>query len=225
MKRFQERGMSIPIVLFILTILTAFAVTFMYTVQFQAQQAGYQQAKITAGYVAEIGFNQMRSKLAKYNGDWKQIPGIVKDCEPVDPFRNRCQYLPESNSFATFVKVRENPIDANSAIMGIYEARIETGQKRDVFGNQTVTGSQVGYIPGTVLSNEKKGYDRFGNQLCDMGTDGCPGKYMGIQVTAWLTKSNGELLPKTNSQSVYGVIEIGSSTNEGCSCRLSTGFR
>jgi hypothetical protein len=207
-QRSRERGISIPPVLMVIGILLMMGMTFLAVVRFQVQRTGYEQATITAGYIAEIGFQQLRAELAALDGDWTQINGIVKDCATTDPFYTRCQRLPNTNSFTNFRRVRENPLDPNSRIIGIYEAAIETGEKRSIFGNKTLTGSAVGFVPGTTLSTEKKGYDQYGNELCDLDTNSCPGRFMGLKIKAWLTDAQGNLLAKGRSQEVYGVLQL-----------------
>jgi hypothetical protein len=213
-KRGQERGISIPPVLMVISILVMMGMTFLAVVRFQVQRTGYEQATITAGYIAEIGFQQLRAELAAHDGDWTKINGIVKDCLTTDPFYTRCQRLPNTNSFAAFKKVYENPLDTSSRIIGIYEAAIETGEKRTIFGNKTLTGSSLGFVPGTTVSTEKKGFDKYGNQLCDLDTNGCPGRFMGVKITAWLTDSQGNLLPKGRSQETYGVLQLNTGNTE-----------
>lgn len=213
-KRQPERGISLPPVLMVIGILAMMGMTFLALVRFQVQRTGYEQATITAGYVAEIGFQQIRAELAAVNGDWTQLNGIVSACQPTDPFYARCQRIPNTSSFASFRRVRENPLDNTSRIIGIYEVAVETGQKRSIFANKTITGSPLGFVPGSLNSSEKKGYDVYGNQLCDMDAGGCPGRFLGVRITAWLTDAQGNLLPKGRSQSVYGVLQLNSGNVE-----------
>lgn len=209
-RRRREQGISIPPVLMVIGILVMMGMTFLALVRFQVQRTGYEQATITAGYVAEIGFQQIRAELAAVNGDWTQLNGIVSACQTTDPYYTRCQRIPNTSSYASFRRVRENPLNTSSRIIGIYEVAVETGQKRSIFGNKTITGAALGFVPGTVSSSEKKGYDVYGNQLCDLDVDGCPGRFIGVRVTAWLTDAQGNLLPKGRSQSVYGVLQLNS---------------
>jgi type II secretory pathway pseudopilin PulG len=214
MKHRYQAGISVPQVLVVLAIVLILATTFMGVVQFQLQRAKFEQATITAGYVAEIGFQQMRADLASANGDWRQIPGIVKDCGVSDPYHARCQQVPKTSSFNEFRRVRENPADPNSPVIGIYEALVETGEKRAIFGNKTITGSTSGFVTGS--STQTVGYDVYGNELCgDTLTDSnCPGRFVGVRVTAWLTDRSGNIPPKTRSQTVYGVLALGEGVGE-----------
>lgn len=212
--RFQ-RGISIPAVLGILTILTILTLAFLAMVNNTTRVTGKTKRTITAGYVAEMGFNEIRAELGSKKGDWSQLSGIVKDCATTDPFYTRCQRIPNTNSRADFRLVRENPLDSSSRVIGVYEVAVETGQKRAIFGNKTLTGSNLGYVPGSSVASEQIGYDKYGNQLCNQALAGqtCPGGYLGVKVTAWLTDSSGNVPPKTSSQSVYGVLQIDSRSN------------
>jgi type II secretory pathway pseudopilin PulG len=216
MKYRYQAGISVPQVLVVLAIVLILATTFMGVVQFQLQRAKFEQATITAGYVAEIGFQQMRADLARANGDWRQVPGIVSDCSATNPNRARCQRVPQTSDFPAFRRVRENPADPNSPVIGIYEALVETGERRALFGNKTITGSATGFVPGSALPTQKVGYDVYGNELCG-GTitdSACPGRFVGVRVTAWLTDRSGNIPPKTRSQTVYGVLELGAGIGE-----------
>ncbi|MEZ0374038.1 MAG: hypothetical protein ACAI44_33415, partial [Candidatus Sericytochromatia bacterium] len=213
MKSFRyQQGISIPAILGILAVLTILALSFLTMTRFQIQRTGFEQATINAGYVAEIGFQQIRAELAAVGGEWSELNGIVKDCATTDPFYTRCQRIPNTNNFTSFRIVRENPLDTNSRIIGIYEAAIETGQKRSIFGNKTLTGSGTGFVPSSGNSSEQRGYDKYGNQLCDQSLPGqsCPGGFLGVKVTAWLTDSRGNIPPKSRSQTVYGVLQLDS---------------
>lgn len=215
-KNATQRGISVPQVLVVLGIVTVLAMVYMGVVRNQLKQTGFEQATITTSYIAEIGFQQIRSDLAKVSGNWQLIPGIVSDCNTsTNPYASRCQKLPQDSSYSQFRVVRENPLDSNSRILGIYEAAVETGEKRSIFGYKTLTGATVGYVPASTQSNEKIGYDRFGNKLCEQSTTStCPGKYLGIQINAWLTDAKGNLMPKTRKQSLYGVIELSTGVGE-----------
>ncbi len=213
-----QQGISIPAVLSIMAVVTILALTFMYMVRFQVQRTGFEQNTITAGYVAEIGFQQVRAKLASVGGEWSELAlkdasntlrPIVKNCQTTDPNYLRCQRIPEDSSIAKFIPVYENPLDPTSRQVGAYEIALETGQKRPIFANKTVTGSSLGFVPGSVNGTEQLGYDKYGNQLCDQNGSGtCPGNFMGVRITAHLTNAQGELLPNRASQSVYGVLQL-----------------
>ncbi|MBF2052410.1 MAG: hypothetical protein IGS03_02970 [Candidatus Sericytochromatia bacterium] len=207
-----QRGISITAVLGIMLALTILALTFLGMVRFQIKDTAFEQATITAAYIAEMGFQQVRAELVETNGEWSLLDGIVNACETTDPFAARCQRIPASNNFADFRVVRENPLDPSSPIIGIYEVGIETGQKRAVFGNRTLTGATTGYVPGSVLPAEQVGYDIHGNQLCDNSNpdEECPGNFLGVRVKAWLTDAEGNLIPNTRSQTVYGVLQMSS---------------
>lgn len=217
--RFQ-RGLSIPAVLSIMAVVTILALTFMYVVRYQIQRTGFEQNTITAGYVAEIGFQQVRAQLASVGGEWSELTlkdasntprKVVKDCATTDPHYTRCQRIPEDNSIAKFIPVYENPLDPTSRQVGAYEVALETGQKRTIFGNKTLTGASLGFVPGSANGTEQLGYDKYGNQLCDQnGTGTCPGNFMGVRITAHLTNAQGEPLPSRPSQTVYGVLQLDS---------------
>lgn len=219
MRRRHQRGISIPVILSILAVLTILAITFLTMTRRSVQQTGLIQRTITAGYIAEIGFQEIRAELATKKGDWTQLNGIVKDCQTSDPYYLRCQRIPNTNSFSDFRIVRENPLDNTSRVIGIYEVAVETGQKRAIFGNRTLTGSSVGYVPGSSNPSEQIGYDRYGDKLCDQAAAGqtCPGGYLGVKVVGWVTDSKGAIPPMSRSQSVYGVLQIDSrnSNDEG----------
>lgn len=217
MKQRYQAGISVPQVLVVLAVVLILATTFMGVVQFQLQRSKFEQATITAGYVAEIGFQQMRADLASANGNWSQIPGIVKDCESSDPYHARCQQVPKTSSFNEFRRVRENPADPNSPVIGIYEAMVETGEKRAIFGNKTITGSTAGFVKDS--PTQTVGYDVYGNELCggSITKGSCQngqGPFVGVRVTAWLTDRNGNIPPKTRSQTVYGVLSLGEGMGE-----------
>lgn len=208
----QQRGLSVPMVLSIIAIMMILGLTFMGVVRFQTQRTGFEQATITSAYVAEIGFQQVRAKLAAVSGDWTQLPAteIEQDCSPSNTNRLRCQRSPLTETFTDFHAVYENPLDPTSRIIGRYEYAIETGQKRDVFGNKTILGSDVGFIPGSLV--EQVGYDVYGNKLCDASVPGgsCPGSFVGVKVKAWLTDREGNALPNARPQTVYGVLSMDS---------------
>lgn len=208
----SQQGVSIPAVLSILAIITILALTFLGLVRFQTQRTGFEQATITAGYVAEIGFQQIRAQLAATNGEWSALPNIENNCLPANPNNARCQRMPKNAGFSNFIKVHENPLDTSSRVIGIYEAAIETGEKRAIFGNKTITGSTQGFVPGSSLPAEQIGYDVGGHRLCNQAADDdeCPGGFLGIKVTGWLTDASGKVLPKGRSQSVYGVLQMSS---------------
>lgn len=212
-----QRGIVVPQALLILTIVFLLSITFMAVVQNQIKDTGFEQATISAGYIAEVGFQHIRSDLAKAGGDWKAIPGIVNDCDAVtNPTTyQRCQHVPDEEDFSKYRKVRENPLDPNSKVIGIYEAVIETGELRNVWtgSNQTSTGSAEGFV---ALQSDDKGYDKYGNLLCenDISGNGCPGNLVGVEIRAWTTAGDGTILPKSRKQSVYGVVAIASSPGE-----------
>ncbi len=215
-KQLQQRGISIPMVLAIISITMIVGLTFMGVVRLQTERAGFEQATITSAYVAEIGFQQVRARLSPLNGDWTQLPDaeIEKDCTAGNTNRARCQHSPiDASDFSNLHPVYENPLDTSSRIIGRYEYIIETGQKRSAaFGNRTATGSTVGYVPGSALPAEQVGYDVYGNKLCDETVAGgsCPAGFVGIKVKAWLTDSSGNELPKSRPQTVYGVLSTDS---------------
>ncbi|PKL77693.1 MAG: hypothetical protein CVV27_04810 [Candidatus Melainabacteria bacterium HGW-Melainabacteria-1] len=206
----SQRGVSIPAILAILAVVTILALTFLGVTRYQVQRTGFEQSTITAGYVAEIGFQQIRAELAAAGGEWSELNGIENNCATSNPTHLRCQRIPNSSNLSNFRVVRENPLDTSSRVIGVYEVAIETGQKRSIFGNRTLTGSTVGYVPGSTTTSERAGYDVYGNRLCDMDQPGqtCPGGFLGIRVTAWLTDSSGTVLPKSRSQAVYGVLQL-----------------
>lgn len=207
-----QQGLSVPMVLSIIAVIMIMALTFMGIVRFQTQRTGFEQATITSAYVAEIGFQQVRAQLSAVNGDWTQLPAtaIEQDCTVGNANRLRCQKSPVNAGFNNLNPVYENPLDTTSRIIGRYEYTIETGEKRAIFGNKTVLGSTVGYIPGDLV--EQVGYDNYGNKLCDASVpDGsCPGSFVGIKVKAWLTDSQGNELPTSRPQTVYGVLSMDS---------------
>lgn len=208
----QQRGITIAAVLAIAAVVTILGFTFMGMVRFQVKRTGFEQDTISAAYIAEIGFQQIRAELAAAQGDWTQLTGIVTDCDTTDPFYQRCQRIPNTTSFADFRVVRENPVDPTSPVIGLYEVAVETGEKRSIFGSKTLTGSTLGFVPGSTVSTEQIGYDSYGNQLCDQSTPStvCPGNYLGVKVKAWLTDSSGNPRPNARPQSVYGVLQLDS---------------
>src|SRR5690606_20841346 len=104
------------------------------------------------------------------------------------------------------------PLDPDSPVIGIYEAAIETGQKRSIFGNKTLTGATQGFVSGSSETDEQIGYDVHGNRLCDQSDPDqtCPGSFLGVRVKAWLTDAQGALIPSTRSQTIYGVLQMDS---------------
>lgn len=218
----QQQGITIPVVLAIMTIVTILAVGFMGVVRFQIKRTGFEQATITAAYVAEMGFQQIRAELAASNGEWELLGShdgtdlyeggtaiVSSDCI-ANP--TRCQRIPDTDDQTDFRIVRENPLDTNSRVIGIYEVAIENGQKRALFGNKTITGSTLGFVPSSVDASEQVGYDVNGNELCDQSApdDTCPGGFLGVKVKAWLTDAGGNVLPNSRSQAVYGVLQLDS---------------
>ncbi len=207
-----QRGVSIPMVLSLIAVMMILALTFMGVTRFQTQRTGFEQATITSAYVAEIGFQQVRAKLSAVGGDWTQLPAteIEQDCTLGNANRLRCQKSPVDDDFEDLHAVYENPLDTSSRIIGRYEYTIETGQKRDIFGNKTVLGSDVGFIPGDLV--EQVGYDVYGNKLCDASVPGgsCPGNFVGVKVKAWLTDAQGNEIPNARPQTVYGVLSMDS---------------
>lgn len=199
-------------VLALIAVIMILAVSFMGIVRFQTQRTGFEQATITSAYVAEIGFQQVRAQLSAVGGDWTQLPGtdIEQDCSAGNPNRLRCQKSPVAAGFNNLHMVYENPLDTTSRVIGRYEYTIETGEKRALFGNKTVLGSTVGYIPGSLI--EQVGYDNYGNKLCDASVTGgsCPGNFVGVKVKAWLTDAQGNEIPNARPQSVYGVLSMDS---------------
>lgn len=210
--RQRERGISIPMVLSLIAVMMILALTFMGVTRFQTQRTGFEQATITSAYVAEIGFQQVRAKLSAIGGDWTQLPAseIEQNCTAGNPNRLRCQKSPVNDTFTNRHPVYENPLDTTSRIIGRYEYTIETGQKRGIFGNKTVLGSDVGFLPGDPV--EQVGYDVYGNKLCDASVPGgtCPGNFVGVKVKAWLTNAEGTEIPNARPQTVYGVLSMDS---------------
>lgn len=207
-----QRGVSIPMVLSLIAVMMILGLTFMGVTRFQTQRTGFEQATITSAYVAEIGFQQVRAKLSAVGGDWTQLPDteIEQDCSLGNPNRLRCQKSPVDDDFEDLHIVYENPLDTTSRVIGRYEYTIETGQKRSIFGNKTVLGSDVGFIPGDLV--EQVGYDVYGNKLCDASVPGgsCPGNFVGVKVKAWLTDAQGNEIPNDRPQTVYGVLSMDS---------------
>lgn len=220
-KRHQQ-GLTIPTVLGIMAVLTILAIAFLGMVRFQIQRTGFEQSTITAAYVAEMGFQQVRAELASVGGDWTKLgnstftgqggTNIVSDCATSNPKYPRCQRIPDTSSFADYRIVHENPLDNTSRIIGIYEVAIETGQKRAIFNNKTLTGSAKGFVPGSANANEQIGYDVYGNELCDQTSadQTCPGGFLGVKIKGWLTDPKGNIMPKSRAQTVYGVLQLDS---------------